>query len=133
MNKSRTAIEFWNNDNKWRLLAYPFIFIVVLLVWRNLFWDISEFPARLLSGFGGQCLLLVTAPSKAWTQVYFVTMLAIGIIEITFPSHVHGVKPNYTDGQRIGFALLHSFAWTAFAFGIATLFVTFACPADFPK
>jgi hypothetical protein len=125
----KSVLYFWKQNNLWRMIAFPVLFIVVLMVWRNLFWDRYEIPAPVLEKFagGGQCMLLVDFPGRAWVQIYFVSMFLVAIVEITAPSLIHNVKPKYSDPQRIWYAVLHSFAWAALAFGISKLFIMIAC------
>ena len=125
---SKSSIEFWQQNNLWRAVAYPILFIVILIIWRNLFWDLSEITSRVLAKFGGgQCMLLLDIPGRAWAQIYFATMFIVSIIEITDPSRIHNAKPKYNDRQRVGYGALHSFAWTSLAFGISKLFLMLVC------
>jgi hypothetical protein len=54
-------------------------------------------------------------------------MFVVLVTEITSPSKVHNQTPKYADGQRIGYGLLHAFAWTSFALGIEKLFIYLVC------
>jgi hypothetical protein len=102
-------IEFWQTGNRWRLVAYPGLFIGGLFV---LFGD-------------AQCFLLVF--ERAWLPIYFAMMFVVWVVEVTAPSSIHNMVPAYTDGQRASYGLLHAFAWTSFAFGIAKLWVVVIC------
>jgi hypothetical protein len=131
---SKSSVEFWHQNNLWRMMAYPILYIVVLMVWRNLFWEQAEIPLGVLSKLGGgQCVLLVDMPARATAQIFFATMFIISIIEITDPSVINGVKPRYSDRQRIGYAVLHSFAWTSLSLGISKLFVDVVCHSWLPS
>jgi hypothetical protein len=125
---AKSAIEFWQRDNLWRFIAYPVLYIAVAMIWRNLFSSVSEAPLHVLSGLGaGQCVLLAEMPPGAGLGIFCFAMLMALIVEITIPSVVHGQIPTYTDRQRVGYGLLHAFAWTGFALGIEKLFLLLVC------
>jgi hypothetical protein len=66
-------------------------------------------------------------PDRAHAQIFFTTMFAITIIEITVPSQINGTDPIYSARQRIGYAVCHAFAWTALALGLNKLFWQLLC------
>jgi hypothetical protein len=121
---SKSPIEFWRHNNLWRMIFFPILYILVLMVWRNLFWESAEISRKV---GGGQCSLISDFPDRAGIQIYFATMFIITIIELTTPSLIHNVNPKYSERQRIGYAVLHSFAWTSFSLGISQLFRMVVC------
>ncbi len=123
-----SSIEFWRSNNLWRMICFPILYILVLMVCRNLFWQSAEIPVHVVAKVGGgQCLLISNFPDRAAIQIYFVTMFIIAIIEVTTPSLIHNMKPKYSDRQRIWYAVLHSFAWTSLGLGISQLFRMVVC------
>jgi hypothetical protein len=75
------SIEFWHRNNLWRMIGFPILYIVVLMVWRNLFWERAEIPLRVLAKYaGGQCMVLLDLPARAGVQIFFATMFIIAII-----------------------------------------------------
>jgi len=126
----RSAIEFWQTGNLALFVAYPILYVVVAVAWRNLFLIPFEAPLHVLSAIGGgQCLLLTVMPTRAAFEIYCATMLIALVVEITVPSRVHNQIPAYNDRQRLGYGVLHAWAWTCFAFGIEKLFVSLVCTA----
>jgi hypothetical protein len=125
---AKGAIEFWQTGNRWRFIAYPILYVAVAIIWRNFFSPLSEAPLHVLSLLGGgQCLLLANMPERVGFAIFCAAMLIALVVEITAPSEIHGRTPTYTDRQRVGYGLLHAFAWTGFALGIEKLFVILVC------
>src|SRR5829696_8853773 len=89
----RSALEFWEYNNRWRAIGYPILFLAISL----------------------------SSPASIWPPVYFIVIFVVFLVEVTAPSQVDCRRPSYSDRQRVGYAAFHAFAWTSFAFGVSIL------------